>query len=769
MDQDENYYRDGIKRISSIMTVGMQPLSSAAVENTAQGFMAMDDYSKAEKYRAIYNGEVVAEDFKMFIPGRFAKNQLNKITHKDIVSPKVKVLLSLESARPYDDILVAVNPEATTQREEKETQLLKQYTRDQIMMPIQQMVMQQTAERVKDRQLTPQEMEELQAQMQEQIKSMEPKSISKYMLREFQTPADVAGNQMLNFLKKHRKLKYKFGQGLKEAALTRHEVYRVIENYGHPDVELIEGQRIKYIESSYSKFIHDADVVICQHDWSYERILQEFPKMTAAQRKSLRDYKEKNAEAVFFWNSKYHAVTHYLWRDQEEAMILTYETEDGSIETEMVDADYKVENENETVEKRWVDVIHEAWAIGDTFSGDLLKYGKLEGQYRDLERPKMPYYGARYEDWFMQRMAVYQMLYSIVWFRLETLLGKMKSNKTALNAKSMAMAGGGAFDIDKWMSYMNEDDLIILDPTAEGGRNDQRSIGDLVKELNMTNTSDIAAIEKLLEYLDYKAGETVGVPKQLEGQIAEREGVANVNKVFNTTLRLLEPYYEIHDMIKDEVTCALVDKARSMYKKYIPQNLYYVLDDMSINWIKMDTNIFSMSQYGLFNTASTKVVDTLAKIENVTSLYAQNSGAKFSTLIKVGMTNNPTEALEYVIKSENEQEMMAQQKQKADFDNQMALEKEHQKTLAMMHEQNKEIVILKETERRKTEIEKSAIIALGFDPEKDKDDDGTPDVVEFAKLFLQEKKDAREQKKLEMQERESEAKIQAMKEKPAKK
>jgi len=281
---------------------------------------------------------------------------------------------------------------------------------------------------------------------------------------------------------------------------------------------------------------------------------------------------------------------------------------------------------------------------------------------------------------------------------------------------------------------------------------------DLIKEINMTNEGDISSMMKLLDYIDYKAGETVGIPKQLEGQIAEREGVQNVDKIFNTTLRLLEPYYQVHDQIKADVTAALVDFARAIYRKKQPTNLYYVLDDMSINWITHNTELFCMSQYGLFINNASNTLDALNKIGQITSLYAQNSSAKYSTLIKVSLMKNPTEASEYVQLAENEFERKQIEAQEREYQQNMALEKERQKTLEMQHKQAKELVILKESERRETEIQKAAIVAFGFFQDKDMNMNRIPDVVEQAKIYLAQKKSDQEDKKIKIMEQDSETK-----------
>jgi hypothetical protein len=43
------------------------------------------------------------------------------------------------------------------------------------------------------------------------------------------------------------------------------------------------------------------------------------------------------------------------------------------------------------------------------------------------------------------------------------------------------------------------------------------------------------------------------------------------------------------------------------------------------------------------------------------------------------------------------------------------------------------MIVLKEEERRKTVIQQQTILSMGFDPNKDQDEDGVPDILEVAK------------------------------------
>ena len=100
----------------------------------------------------------------------------------------------------------------------------------------------------------------------------------------------------------------------------------------------------------------------------------------------------------------------------------------------------------------------------------------------------------------------------------------------------------------------------------------------------------------------------------------------------------------------------------------------------------------------------------------------------------------------------------------------------HEKEMANMqrqaaeeaHEREKDLIITKEEERRETEIQKQTILSMGFNENKDVDNDGVPDVLEVArhnvdadikarkldleeKKFEQSKKEHADKQKLEKQ------------------
>jgi hypothetical protein len=133
----------------------------------------------------------------------------------------------------------------------------------------------------------------------------------------------------------------------------------------------------------------------------------------------------------------------------------------------------------------------------------------------------------------------------------------------------------------------------------------------------------------------------------------------------------------------------------------------------------------------------------------------QNQMLEMSDAIKVLRAESIPEAEEFLMVGEEKM-----QKRKMDIEERkisgqkelMAMEEENKKA---DHERAKELIILKEEENRKTEIQKQVILAMGFNEDKDIDNDNIPDVLEVAtkgvELALKDRKQSLDERKFEHQ------------------
>ena len=58
------------------------------------------------------------------------------------------------------------------------------------------------------------------------------------------------------------------------------------------------------------------------------------------------------------------------------------------------------------------------------------------------------------------------------------------------------------------------------------------NIGEAAKEIDMSLVSDIQKYLQLAEYIERRCGESVGITKQIEGQIGTEEAVRNTQQAF---------------------------------------------------------------------------------------------------------------------------------------------------------------------------------------------------------------------------------------------
>jgi hypothetical protein len=189
----------------------------------------------------------------------------------------------------------------------------------------------------------------------------------------------------------------------------------------------------------------------------------------------------------------------------------------------------------------------------------------------------------------------------------------------------------------------------------------------------------------------------------------------------------------MHTAVKKNVLQALIEAAKVAYAEKDPGILSYILDDMSIKQFQIDHELLSNSTIGIFVTNAAKAEESKELIRQLAHAAMQNDKADLSDVISVIRQESTQEAEEILRASETkrvEREEKAQQQQA-----QMA--KEAQQAAADLeekrHQNDLEKITLQEKLKTEREIQKQTILSLGFNENKDMDDDGVPDILEVAK------------------------------------
>lgn len=771
---NKKWFKDQLRSLNKI---SFSTGSMFGLTNLGRG---ISDYRRMKVNYDLFNNVINKADFEhvCYPFGKEAGELPADFTNKDIISGKIKALLGMEMRRPFSWKIVATNPEATTRKEEEEFSKLKDFVVNSIIAPIKQKIELEQAQALKGQELTTEEKQRIEQEVAQKLKAMTPQEVKRYMAREHQDPAEALAHQLLQYLIQKENIKMKFNKGWKHGLISGKEIFWVGIVNGEPILKVVNPLNFDYDKSSEKDFIEDGDWACYEMSMTPSEIAKYFgSELTSVELDELYEsYNNTNSlpDAAFTFREDGVSVNlgirviHAEWKALKPfKFIYGRDPETGEYYEDIVDESYKmnVEAGDYKEEIVWIPTKYEGYQIGnDKFA--MLR--EVPGQHKDLNNLydcKLSYIGSTYDNLnssttsLVDRMKYYQYFFNILWYRIELLIGSDDGKSLLLNANLIPKSSG--LDIEKWMYYFKVNKLGLLDPTEEGNKGNQ-NIGEAAKEIDMSLVSDIQKYMQLAEYIERRCGESVGITKQIEGQIGTEEAVRNTQQALVQSANILEPYFDMHNLIKRNVLQALIETAKVAYSELQPKSLSYVLDDMSVAILSPDYDLLENSTYGLFVSNSMKADETLQTMKQLSHAALQNQQVELSDVLMI-MNSESTQEAEELLKvaeanrAEREQAMQQQQiqAQQQEAEAQRAwerekMDREHQYTMA-------EIDL-----KGEKDIQKQLILSMGFNEDKDIDKDGMPDVLEAAKFGVEaeikQRKQQLDEAKFEQQKKEHEDK-----------
>nr|DAF96776.1 MAG TPA: portal protein [Podoviridae sp. ctQyH19] len=699
----------------------------------------------------IYNGIINKEDFDSVCRpyGKDVGELPADFTNKDIVSGKIKSLLGMEIRRPFTWKVLAVNSEATTRKEQKQSEMIRDYVYDFITRPIREDIERQKQEEAMGRELTPEEQAQIKEQVEAELQTKIPEEVWTYMEREHQDPAEILSHQILEYLTEKQDIKNKFTSGWKNGVIAGKEIFWVGEVAGEPTLKVINPVRFNCDRSNETEFIEDGEWACYESYMLPTEIMRHFSsELTEQDIDEIYEMYSRRGDASF---SKYSfgraddtlgdgvRVVHCEWKSLKPLKFLTtqdYET--GEIIEDVVDELYVLNPEAGDISMKtiWVPTKYEGYKIGlDKYVG----LREVPGQYVNIDTLydcKLSYVGAYYDynngkiTSILDRMKYYQYIYNIIWYKLELLLGSDKGKVLVFDINKVPKQQG--LTLEQWLYYLEANKFAFMDPSEEGNKNGA-DVTNAVKEIDLSLASDIKKYIELLDYIERRCGESVGITKQVEGQIGSNEAVRNTQQALFQSANILEPYFDIHNIVKRNVIQQLIEVAKAAYTKYQPEYLNYVLDDMSVRMLSIDYDLLENSTYSVFTSNSAKSVEALDTIKQLSHAAMQNQMIDLSDVLVIMNASSAKEAEEKLKASEEQKnkrnQEMQQQQMEAQQKEAQAQREWEEKILDKKHANTIEEIKTK----GELDLQKQAMLSVGFNEDKDIDKDGVPDVLEIYK------------------------------------
>lgn len=740
----------------------------------------VSDYQRMKVNYDLFNNKLNLRDFEYVCQpfGSEAGELPAKMVNRDISSGKIKAMLGMEIKRPFSWNVIATNPEATTRKEQEEFGRIKEWVVGQIINPLRIEIENKKAEENKGKPLTPEEQQRIQEEINQELEAQTPEETRKYMQRKHQDPAEVMSQQLLEYLMAKTDVKRKFNNTFKHGLISARGLMYVGIMNGEPEVWNVNSLRFKYAKSPDLEFVQDAERASCEFRMSVSDVVRFFGSelsekdidklyngydanegMESRISNWLADDSEDSGSTFNFDEdfSNSIRVVHHVWKSLRQIGFLTYEDEEGEMQEMIVDENYKLNKDHGDirVEWEWLPEVYETWKIQNDI---YVRKQPIPGQFKDLDNLyhcPLPYYGAIYDNMnseetsLMDRLKPYQYYYNIVSYRLELLLASDKGKKVLMNINAIPDSAG--IDIKKWQYFMESTPYMWYDPNEEGSG--YQDVNTVAKVIDLSLASDIQKYIEIAEYLRLQQGKSVGITDNVEGQAGSNESVTNNKQNLVQSSHILEWYFDLHSYVKRDVLQALLETAKIAYRGSGKKKLSYFLDDMSQRVIEVDMGLLDNSTLGLFVTNSSKSEEAKAEVKALAHAAMQNGTVGFSDVVSTIRLESIVEIEETIAVAEEakiKRDQAAQQEQiKAQADE----SEKAREFVREAHGMEKEIVVLKEEEKRKTVVVQSSLMGMSFNPEADSDGDGINDFLEVAKHGLnadvQRRKVALEENKFE--------------------
>lgn len=225
------------------------------------------DYEQINKHNVnydLYNGRL---DVRLYddpvclnIEGEKIKFEHQSITHYPLISQVAQAMYGELIARPFRPTAKDLGSYSHTLRNKKWNELLRDLIQAQVLNPIRDEITEAylRQEGITDIfQLTPEQMQQMQADVNNRLAAKTPEEILDFMSNDFQTPTQRQAQQLLDYFVVHQDIKSKQEEGFKHAIITGREIYFVGDRHNEPVFELVNPKYFHWASSQNTEWIQE--------------------------------------------------------------------------------------------------------------------------------------------------------------------------------------------------------------------------------------------------------------------------------------------------------------------------------------------------------------------------------------------------------------------------------------------------------------------------------------------------------------------------------
>lgn len=605
----------------------------------------------------LYNGKVDRSDMDLIInPHNTVAGFIpDEIPHYPIAAPKIDLLVGEELKRRFDYKVVVTNPDAISDKEEALKELWLGKLREVLEKP----------------------------DMDEQTMQKELQKFEKYVKYEWQDIREKTSTNILRHYYTEQNFKLLFNQGFKDVCIDGEEIYQCDIIAQEPILHKLNNINVHTIRSGGSNWIQDSDLIILEDYWNPGRVVDNY--FDSLKDKDIRRIEEgfssnagddKHTGAIeqepnlfvegdevngfislteqqghsygqFFDSAGNIRVLRVYWRSFRKVKLVTYFDENGNEQQDYFPEDYEIdESKGETEKIQWLNEWWEGTKIGEDI---YVKMRPKPIQYNRIDNPSKCHPGIIGYSYstnqfrtvsIMDRTKQYQYLFDVIKDRINKAMAKYLGPLLELDLAKVP----DNWEIEKWMHFAVANGIAVVDSFKEGNKG--ASTGTLAggmnttgKVLNLDMGNYIQQHISMLEYIKAEMGEIIGISRQREGQISNRETVGGVERSVNQSSHITEELFYVHDIVKVEVLKCFLETAKVALKNR-SKKIQYILGDDSIEILNMDMGSFCDADYGILVNINNKYQELDQVMKELAHAGIQNDKMDFSTLISIYMSDS---------------------------------------------------------------------------------------------------------------------------------
>ena len=611
----------------------------------------------------LLNGKLHMTDLELILnPEKIQAGFIpDRIQHYPIINSKLNVLIGEESKRAFDFRVIVTNPNSISEIENNK--------KEELLQRLQQWVSNTS--------------------QSEEEANQELENLSYYYTYEWQDFKEIRANELLKHYIKEYNIPNIFNSGFVDALTVGEEIYQCDIINGEPTIERINPLKIRVFKSGYSNRVEDADIIILEDYWSPGRVLDTYyDVLTNKDREYIENLPDHVGQAAtdsmdniderygfvnnymigdeistqgFFWDplGGYDGVNNSLlpydmagnlrvlrvyWKSKRKIKkVKSYDPYTGEEVYNFYPETYVIDKNRGEEEE--IFFVNEAWE-GTKIGTDIyVNMRPRPIQYNRLSNPSRCHFGIVGTIYNINNSRPYSMVdmmksYSYLYDVIHDRLNKLIARNWGMLVRFDLSKKPQGWDVEKWLYYAKTMGLMVEDSFNEGRIG--AATGKLAGAMNNASTGVVAASDgnqiqqyiNLLEFIKLEMSEVIGISKQREGQISNRETVGGVERATLQSSYITEWIFARHDDTKKRALECFLETAkiamRGRKKKF-----QYITSTGSQQILEIDGDEFAESDYGLVIDNSNNIQELNQKLDTLAQAALQNQTLSFSTIMKL--------------------------------------------------------------------------------------------------------------------------------------